>query len=128
MRDFDYERRSGFEREFKLNDHVFRVRRGVRPEDLVAWETASGGQATLEATDTLIKKFLLPEDHDAYDAARANVDEPVTLNDLRDLVDWLISNEVETPTSPPSSSEPGATSGEQASKAASSSPEATPTE
>lgn len=128
MRDFDYERRDGFEREFKLNDHVFRVRRGVRPEDLISWEDAVGSQATLDATDDLIKKFLAgPDDVAAYEAARANLDEPLTLDDLRDLVDWLISNETEVPTSPPSSSGPGETSGEAESKAGSSSREETPT-
>lgn len=102
MRNFDdkrTERRANEEaRTFQLGGREFVVRPGVRPEDLEGFDQLQelGPHAPISASMRLIDEVFttLVADrdgaHDAYRQLRADADDPITLEDLRDVMEWMM--------------------------------------
>jgi len=111
VKDFDEARRRRAEqdREFTIGGERFVMRAGVRPEVLAPYEGLTADTSpteSLQIIDELVMAFVEPTD----DAARRWVrlrerdDDPVTLQDLTELVQWLVEGQTGRPTVPPSPS------------------------
>ena len=115
MKDFDQKRkeRASRDRSFTLGGETFTMRIGLRPEVLVPWEqldeTTAAGEV-LQILDTIVLDFLEPYDnqHDRWRTLRERTEDPVTLQDLQELVEWLIAEQTNRPTGQPSGSTPSA--------------------
>ena len=129
MRDFDSGRAERAEREqgFRLGGEDFRLNPGVHPSVLADYEDAifSGREEATGAMDTVIKAFLWNQEaRTRWDALRAREKDPVTVGDLRAVVQYLYEVESELPTIAPEPSSPGRAStskpsaGKQSSRAA----------
>lgn len=115
-----------------IGGETFRARTRVRPEATLEWDDFYFGEDTsqkrqIEVADLTIKRFLVADDHGKYDALRANEDDPLTSQDLSDIVRALQEAAVGRPTEASSDSSPGTPDDAASSTDASSSPEATPT-
>lgn len=126
MKDFDSERRrwAAEDRTFKLGGETFVARETVMPETLALYEDrldSEGGQSLrnlIETTDVVL--LLMIEGGDdlsetgaggRYQRVRANDDDPVDLDTLAKVVEWIFEVHANRPTSPPgdSLSGPGGT-------------------
>lgn len=99
MRDFDTSRRSRHltedERTFTLGGQKFLVKTGVRPEALAVFdsiESTSGIEETMAASDSVILAMLDPGDdaHTRFMAIRADDEDPLTAEDLEEIVQWMV--------------------------------------
>lgn len=120
-KNFDEKRaaRAAFQdRDFILGGEQFTIRASVRPEALIKYESldASDDIATTLATiDGLIIAFLEPgpggDAHNRYKAVREREDDPISVEDLQELVEWMMEVYTARPTVPPggSSESPGTT-------------------
>lgn len=115
MKDFDTKRkeRSDRDRSFQIGGETFVRRTGLRPEVLLPWEKIgedTPASEVLETIDLLVTDFIEPGDDAVarYQALRARDDDPVTLEDLQELVEWLVSEQTGRPTGLPSGSTPSA--------------------
>lgn len=109
MKNFDEAReaRAKEDRSFQLGGEVFTRKVGIRPEVLSPYENLSDDTPATEALATIDMIVLdMIEDggegQDAcvrYKALRAREDDPVTLGDLTDLVEWLVESATSRPTS-----------------------------
>lgn len=113
MKDFDEARRARAEqdREFTIGGERFVMRAGVRPEALTAYEQlqpGTGSAKTLSVIDELVMAFVEPEDDASgrWTRLRERDADPVTLQDLQQLVEWLVEGQTGRPTVPPSPSTP----------------------
>jgi hypothetical protein len=133
MHNFDEERAKRKGVEFQIGGQTFTTRAFVRPEILATWETETeDGKPTdqLEAADRLIAGFLIPSDAERWAALRANDDDTlavISIQDLDDMIRFLVEANANRATTAPSASSNGQTSAEDSSKAESSSREETPT-
>jgi hypothetical protein len=102
--------RAAEDRSFTIGGESFVRKVGVRPEVLADYENVD---AAGSATDTLVEidKIVLEmvedvdDGHSRYRALRARTDDPITLLDMTDLVQWLIEEQTgRRPTPPPSPS------------------------
>ena len=115
MKDFDEARRARAERDrsFKLGGETFVMKTGVRPETLTEYSNLQAdapAEEALKVIDDLIVSLIEDTDDAAerYRAVRANDNDPVTLEDLQALVEWLVEEQTNRrPTRPlsPSSSD-----------------------
>lgn len=130
MKDFDKERKArqwpAAERTFLLGGETFVAKTGIHPSQFAGYdniETAEGVKETLAIVDDLILAMIEPDDdsHGRYLQIRANMDDPITVEDLLELVKWLVEIQTGRPTGPPSASAPGQASTGTVSTAASSS-------
>lgn len=115
MKDFDAKRKARMDRDrsFKIGGEEFTMRAGLRPEVLIPWEQLTeetSAAEVLQILDSIVLDFLEPygDSHDRYRALRERVEEPITLQDLQELVEWLIAEQTGRPTGQPSSSTPSA--------------------
>lgn len=113
MKDFDTKRkeRSDRDRSFKIGGETFVRRTGLRPEILLPWEKIGDdtpASEVLETIDLLVTDFIESGDDAVarYKALREREDDPVTLEDLQELVEWLVAEQTGRPTGPPSGSTP----------------------
>lgn len=138
MKNFDTDRAKRLEqdRSFTINGHTFRHKPAVAPEAVAEWSAMVGGehverdsdgnirldssgdpisslteQEAIEILDRTILAFLEAGQDDAWKAARAvDAENPINLQDLRDLVAWLFEVTSGRPTGQ-SSGSPASTSG-----------------
>lgn len=112
-KDFDAIRQERFrlhkQSTFKLGGETFKMRTRVRP-DLIASAEAIGDEdtaaQTLAAIDETILMFIDPANrgHERYRKVRASDTDPVVLQDMLDVMKWLVEEYTARPTSPPSPS------------------------
>lgn len=116
MRDFDKERqvRNERNRQFKIGGETFTAKSGVRPEVLAAYEDISTDDTTAVQILAVIDEIVLglientDDAHARYQTLRARDEDPVTLEDLQEVVQWLIQEQTgRTPTRQPSPSGDG---------------------
>lgn len=115
MKDFDERRREREQRDrgFTLGGETFVMKTGVRPEVLAAYEAIdvnASPEAKLETMDSMVLDFLEPENGAAltkYKAVRAIEDNPVTLQDIQAVIEWMIEAQTGRPTGQPSGSTGG---------------------
>lgn len=131
MKDFDARRKERAERDrgFTLGGETFVMKSGVRPEVLAAYESIDASatpEDKLAQMDGMVLDFLEEEKGEAekrWRKIRAIEDNPVTLQDIQDVIEWLIEAQTGRPTGQPSGSTagPGATvtplTGESSSRA-----------
>jgi len=134
-KDFDDHRRKKAEatrkeREFILGGEPFTARATVRPEAFAAWDSLNMEEATpteiLKTADDTILQMIEKKDgaHDRYRAVRErDDDDAIGLEDLTDLIQWLVEVQSGRPTEPPSDSGPSPSETGTSSTADSSSPE-----
>lgn len=132
MKDFDAgrtaKRATEEERTFKIGGETFVALRSVHPSVLSAYDKINkdtGITETLEIVDEVILQMIEDREgaHGNYLKVRANKDDPITVEDLLELVKWLLEAQTDRPTGPPSASASGPTSTEASSTAVSSSPD-----
>lgn len=116
MKDFDANRktrrRSVEERTFKLADEVFVLKGAVHPETLETYDAITeetGIGETMRIVDELILAMIESNDDSEgrYRMIRANTDDPVTIEDLQELVQWMVETQTARPTGQPGDSSPG---------------------
>jgi hypothetical protein len=101
------------DRSFTLGGEIFVAKASMRPEALTDYdridETTSLTE-TLQIVDGVILKFLEKNPDNAparYRKIRENEDDPVTVEDLLDLVQWLVEVQTGRPTGRPDDFSPG---------------------
>lgn len=113
MKDFDSERvtTSKEAREFQIRGEKFVRREAVRPEATADFEDLkpdSGAHRTLEIIDKLICDFIEDDGaHDRYRTLRQREDNPITLDDLLQVANWVTGEVAGRPTGSPSDSSTG---------------------
>lgn len=117
MKNFDEAREARLkeDRSFQIGGEVFVRKVGIRPEALAPYENLATDTPATEALATIDMIVLdMIEDggegQDAcarYKAVRAREENPITLGDMTDLVEWLVESATGRPTSPPSGSTRG---------------------
>lgn len=116
-KDFDTARRerqqsiTEDDRTFTLGGHRFVALREVHPSALVGYDsitTESSLEETLEIVDDTILNMIEDRDgsHGRYVEIRASRDDIITVEDLLEVVKWLMESQTGRPTGPPSVSEP----------------------
>lgn len=106
--------------QFRLNGETFTVRPGVAPEAILDYYRMLNGELgdlkeeqALQIFDQTVLAFLEPGQEEAWRRARRpDCDNPVTVADIRGVVQWLIERQSGRPTSPPSGSTPGSSATE----------------
>lgn len=115
-KDFDAERRERDRTDrrptFRLGGTVFTMRTSVKPEVIAAAEEideAMSTRETLATLDDVVTAFIDPKGgaHKKYREIRAREDDPVTFQDIGELVRWLVEQYANRPTAPSSSSAAG---------------------
>ena len=113
MHNFDTKRaeRSQAEpRSFQIGGETFIRKHSVRPEVMTAWEAVTPetpASETLQIVDDLIGEFLIGDGHSRWRQLRERYDDPITLEDMMEVVAWLVSEETGFPTTEPSPSSNG---------------------
>lgn len=120
-KNFDEKRaaRAAFmDRDFILGGEQFTMKASVRPEALVRYESLEESdniETTMAIIDDLIIAFLEPgsggEAHNRYRTLRERESDPISVEDLQELVEWMMEVYSARPTVPPgdSSESPGTT-------------------
>lgn len=67
--------------------------------------------------DNLILEFLVPEDHERWTNLRARDKDPITIRQFNAILEYLVSEQTDLPTQPPSPSPTGPGSTGRTSKA-----------
>lgn len=113
MRNFDDARaqRAQADRGFQIGGEQFLRRSSVRPEATEAWEAVnlnSTQKETLAAIDETICNLVEPgkggEAHKRWMKLRQREEDAVSLGDMLEIVQWLVEEQAQRPTEPPSSS------------------------
>lgn len=117
------------ERTFVVRGETF-TWKDVRPEvlDSILRANANGAGAEGEEKegeessmwanqDTLILEFIVPEDHERWKKLRARDEEPITIRQFNAILEHLVSEQTDLPTTPPSPSVTGRGSTAATSKA-----------
>lgn len=131
MKNFDEKRkiRADRDRSFTIGGESFVIKSGLRPEVMLPWESigeTTAASEVLVTIDQLVHEMIEPADdaHARYDALRQRDEDPVTLEDLQELIEWLIAEQTGRPTGQPSGSTPSAVTTPTGSTESSSSPAA----
>jgi hypothetical protein len=113
-KNFDEQRaeRAALDRDFIIGGEHFRARPGVRPEKLSRYDDLDADstvEETLAIVDELILAMIEEDDnaHERYRALRLRDDDPVTVEDLQELVKWLMEAQTGRPTGQPGDSSAG---------------------
>lgn len=112
MKNFDEDRvaLSEADRQFQIRGEVFTRRESIRPEvvaDFEDLEPKSGAHHTLQVIDAMITGFIEDEGHQRYADLRQRAGDPVTLDDLIKVAQWLVAENAGRPTGSPSGSSAG---------------------
>jgi len=113
MKDFDIARdeRSAQDRDFRIGGESFRMKSAVRPEAMIGYEGLTGETSALDAlrvVDDMVISFLEGADAEArYRKLRERDEDPVSMDDLNALVEWLVTEQTGRPTQVPSPSSGG---------------------
>jgi hypothetical protein len=122
VKDFDDHRKkkdeaTRAERVFQLGGEQFTARARVRPEAFMEWDSMdmekTPASEILVMADRTILSLIEKKDgaHDRYRAVRANEEDPISLEDLTDLIQWLV--EVQSGGRPTERSSDSSTSSEE---------------
>lgn len=82
----------------------------VKPEVLAAWEDEEDPDTALDSIENAhekIKLFLTEDDRERWDNLRAKEDQPITSEQLRAVLQWMIEVQTGRPTEPLSPSDSG---------------------
>lgn len=113
MKNFDLdlkrEERSQRDRTFQIGGEHFVMRVGVRPEVLAAYDDLTEESTAVDGINVMDEVILSHiEDingaHDRWRELRTRDDDPVTVDDLAALVEWLLAEQTGRPTQRPSAS------------------------
>jgi len=113
MKNFDEERQHRAERDrsFTIGGETFTYRASVAPEKMAAWNEAVTGEVSLgerkwlELYDETILGMLEPGQEEKWASVRnPDLDVPINLRDLTDLMEWLLAEQSGRPTESPSDS------------------------
>lgn len=115
MKNFDEARleRAERDRTFVIGGQELVRRVGVRPDDILHWNQATGGeivpteQEWIEIYDETVIALLEPGMEEKWAAVRSITDNPLTVHDLLELIGYLLSEETGRPTGQPSDSSAG---------------------
>lgn len=130
MKNFDEARaeRAERDRSFAIGGETFTYRASVAPEALLAWNEAAGGEVEvgerewLKLFDETISAFLEPGQDEKWAEVRApERDDPISIEDMTELVRWLFSETTHRPTGQSSGSSDSADDSGTSSKESSSS-------
>lgn len=105
------------ERTFVVRGETF-TWRDVKPEVITGMLESGNGDDPWAAQDAQILHFIIPEDHERWKALRARDDDPVTIRQFNAIYQFLVEQVTDLPTTPPSTSAPGAGKRAASSKAA----------
>jgi hypothetical protein len=105
------------QRSFTIGGETFVAKDGVHPSALAAYDAiteSSGVAQTLATVDDLILAMIEDKDnaHERYRIVRANETDIISVEDLLELVRWLVELQTGRPTGQPGDSSPGAASTE----------------
>jgi hypothetical protein len=113
VKDFDVERRRRIAapRQFKIQGETFTRVAGCRPETMLAWSELVGedgapadGPHAIALIDRLFHDLIVPEDRDRWARVRADdSDAALTIEDLRDVLQWIVAGVLGRPLEGPSS-------------------------
>lgn len=101
------------DRSFTIGGQEFERKVGVRPEDILRWNEATGGEVVpteaewIEIYDETVLALLAPGQEDKWREVRAIDDNPLTVHDLLELIAYLLSEATGRPTGPSSDSSDG---------------------
>lgn len=113
MKDFDQERQARVNRErtFRIGGEEFTYRPAVSPEALLPYNTAITGDSRpseaewIELYDETIRALLDPGQEEKWATVRnPDVENPISIQDLSGLLQWLLEEQVGRPTGQPSDS------------------------
>lgn len=111
MRDFSKKRK---DITFRVDDDVFQAARGVPAEVLLDFATEFAGTGTAATVDQQLKAFrsmldvvLLPESLERFSARMRDRANPIEIDQVEDIVTWLMEQYGLRPTEVPSSSPGG---------------------
>lgn len=114
MKDFDIQRqeRKDADRDFHIGGETFTLKTGVRPEVIAKYEEITGdtpATAVIAAFDTMIIDMIEPDDDAAkrWRDLREREDDPLTLDDIGELVKWAMGEMAGRPTQQSSPSPAG---------------------
>lgn len=111
MKNFDEQRalRAQADRGFVIGGEEFLRRTSVRPEATEPWENVtidSTQKETLAAIDETVCNLIEPgeksEAHKRWMKLRLREDDAVSLGDMLELIQWLVAEQTQRPTEPPS--------------------------
>ena len=109
MKDFDEGRIApASDRTFRIGGETFVRKATVRPEALLGWDgitPESKSTETLKVVDQLISDFVT--EPAKWRELRQREEDPVSLQDMMKIVEWLIAGVTGFPTTAPSPSGPG---------------------
>lgn len=109
-RDFDAERQARTRRRtltFTVGGETFRMKPFVTPEDMDSFRQPEGAEKPkdpMEVYDSYVKRMVLEEDAPKWDIVRKEADPPLNLQDVEDVVFFLVEAAAGRPTERPSSS------------------------
>ena len=109
MKDFDT--LLAQDRTFKVRGETFTWRE-VKPEILSSWEPAKKNGKEEDDVWAIMDQqvvFMLETDveRERWKALRDREDKPVTIAQMRSILEWLVEEQTGRPTEPPSTSVPG---------------------
>lgn len=116
MKNFDESRqarrRTDEQRSFTIGGETFMLKHGVRPEALAVFDTITEDSSiidTMGAWDTLFRELVEDTDdaHARYQRLRDDATDPLDLDDLQELVEWMMEQVTGRPTGSPSGSTDG---------------------
>lgn len=106
MKSFDERRaeRAEKERGFIIGGEKFVRRVGVRPEDIIAFNQATGGESVpteeewIAIYDETVLACIEPGQEELWAKVRAERENPLTVHDLLGLISWLMAEVTGRPT------------------------------
>lgn len=117
MHNFDEARdvRMQGERSFQIGGQQFTYKPAVSPESLIPWADMTADTPEVEAIriiDETVLAFLDPGQEGKWLLARdPDSANPLTADDIIELIKWLVTEQSGRPTSPPSDSSNGSETG-----------------
>lgn len=117
MKDFDQEREQAKSQrtlEFTIGGETFRIKPFVKPETMDAFAVGDTRQdekgerrPVLDVYDEWVTSMLVEEDAPKWKRVREKADPPLNLEDIENVVFWLVEAAAGRPTARSSSSAPG---------------------
>lgn len=115
MKNFDVERKHRHtpveDRTFVLGGETFVAKEDVHPSVLVAFDRIDGAnfETLFEVIDGMIVDLIEPDNDsaDRYRRIRENTDDPITIETMTSVSNWLVEVMTGRPTGQPSGSAPG---------------------
>lgn len=113
MQDFEAKRRARIDRDrqFTIGGEILIYRASVRPEAMLEWSTITPGATddeSLPLLDNLVQQFVTEQSFEKWKALRqVDGDEALNLEDITDVIEWLVERQSGRPTESSSASADG---------------------